>query len=34
MATITATDAWTGTKLACRFLVLTATRNGEVRRAM
>ena len=34
LATITATDAWTGTRLAFRFLVLTATRNGEVRRAM
>ncbi len=34
MATIDATDAWTGTKLAFRFLVFTATRNGEVRRAM
>jgi len=33
IATIAATDAWTGTKLAFRFLVLTATRNGEVRRA-
>ena len=28
-----ATDAWTGTRLAFRFLVLTATRNGEVRGA-
>ena len=33
MATIAATDAWTGTRLAFRFLVLTATRNGEVRGA-
>lgn len=34
LATITATDAWTGIRLAFRFLVLTATRNGEVRGAM
>ena len=33
LATIAATEAWTGTQLAFRFLVLTATRNGEVRGA-
>ena len=33
LATIAATDAWTGTRLAFRFLVLTAARSGEVRRA-
>ena len=33
LATIAATDAWTGTRLAFRFLVLTAARNGEVRGA-
>ena len=34
LATIATTDAWTGTRLAFRFLVLTATRNGKVRGAM
>ena len=33
LAAIAETDAWTGTKLAFRFLVLTAARNSEVRRA-
>ena len=33
LATVTATDAWSGTRLAFRFLVLTAARNGEVRGA-
>ncbi len=33
LATIASTDAWTGTRLAFRFLVLTAARNGEVRGA-
>ncbi len=33
LAAIAATDAWAGTKLAFRFLVLTAARNGEVRGA-
>ena len=33
LATIAATDAWTGTKLAFRFMVLTVARNGEVRGA-
>jgi len=28
------TNAWTGTKLAFRFLVLTAARSGEVRGAI
>ena len=33
VATVAGTDAWTGTRLAFRFLVLTAARNGEVRGA-
>ena len=33
LAAVAATDAWTGTRLAFRFLVLTAARNGEVRGA-
>ena len=33
LATIAGTDAWIGTRLAFRFLVLTAARNGEVRGA-
>ena len=33
LAVVAATDAWTGTKLAFRFMVLTAARNGEVRGA-
>ncbi len=33
LATIAGTDAWTGTRLAFRFLVLTAARSGEVRGA-
>ena len=33
LQTIEATDAWPGTKLAFRFLVLTAARSGEVRGA-
>ena len=33
LATICDTKAWMGTKLAFRFLVLTATRSGEVRGA-
>ena len=33
LATVAGTDAWTGTRLAFRFLVLTAARNGEVRGA-
>ena len=33
LAAIAATDAWVGTRLAFRFLVLTAARNGEVRGA-
>ena len=33
LAAIAATDAWAGTKLAFRFLVLTAARNSEVRLA-
>ena len=32
-STIAATDAWVGTRLAFRFLILTATRYGEVRSA-
>ncbi len=34
LATVNHTDAWTGTKLAFRFLVLTAARSGEVRGAL
>ena len=34
LATVARTDAWTGTRLAFRFLVLTAARNGEVRGAI
>ena len=33
LASVDRTDIWTGTKLAFRFLVLTATRSGEVRGA-
>ena len=33
LATVEASDAWTGTKLAFRWLVLTATRSGETRLA-
>ena len=33
LATVAATNAWLGTKLAFRFLVLTASRSGEVRGA-
>lgn len=33
LAIVAGTDAWTGTKLAFRFLVLTAARSGEVRGA-
>ena len=33
LATVARTDAWAGTRLAFRFLVLTAARNGEVRGA-
>ena len=33
LATVEASDAWIGTKLAFRFLVLTATRSGETRLA-
>ncbi len=33
LAAVDAADIWTGTKLAFRFLVLTATRSGEVRGA-
>ena len=33
LATVQASGAWTGTKLAFRFLVLTAGRSGEVRGA-
>ena len=33
LAAIAATEAWAGTKLAFRFMVLTAARNGEVRGA-
>ena len=33
LAIVDHTDAWTGTKLAFRFLVLTAARSGEVRGA-
>ena len=34
LATVHGTDAWAGTKLAFRFLVLTAARSGEVRGAL
>ena len=34
LAIVRDTDAWTGTKLAFRFLVLTAARSGEVRAAL
>ena len=33
LATVAGTNAWLGTKLAFRFLVLTASRSGEVRGA-
>ena len=33
LATVEASDAWIGTKLAFRWLVLTATRSGETRLA-
>ena len=33
LAVVEASDAWTGAKLALRFLVLTAARSGEVRGA-
>ena len=33
LAAVAATDAWAGTELAFRFMVLTAARNGEVRGA-
>ena len=33
LATVQASGAWAGTKLAFRFLVLTASRSGEVRGA-
>ena len=33
LAVVAASDAWTGAKLALRFLVLTAARSGEVRGA-
>ena len=33
LAAVEASDAWTGAKLALRFLVLTAARSGEVRGA-
>ncbi|MDE2652542.1 MAG: integrase arm-type DNA-binding domain-containing protein [Gemmatimonadota bacterium] len=33
LATVRASEAWVGTKLAFRFLVLTATRSGETRLA-
>ena len=33
LAIVAGTDAWIGTRLAFRFLVLTAARNGEVRGA-
>ncbi len=33
LATVQASSAWAGTKLAFRFLVLTASRSGEVRGA-
>ena len=33
LVTIESTDAWAGTKLALRFLVLTGARSGEVRLA-
>ena len=33
LAAVEASDAWIGTKLAFRFLVLTATRSGETRLA-
>lgn len=33
LAAVDASDTWTGTKLALRFLVLTAARSGEVRGA-
>ena len=34
LAIVHGTDAWAGTKLAFRFLVLTAARSGEVRGAL